>query len=283
VGLFGWEDRSLTLFQAALLGLVQGLTEFLPVSSTAHVRLVPELFGWPDPGAPFTAAIQLGTLVAIVAYFWKDLVRSLGGWASSFFDPSRRNSPEARMGWAVVWGTFPIVVFGILFRHEIETGLRSLYVVAWSLIGIGLVMAGAEWMGKRTRQLNDVRPKDGFAVGLFQALALIPGVSRSGSTISGALFLGFERADAARFSFLLSVPSILAAGVFSLWRHREVLLGPEQAAVWTANAASFVSGYLAIALLLRMLKKHGIGVFVGYRLLVGIAVLVALQAGWLDA
>lgn len=273
----------MTLFEAVILGLVQGLTEFLPVSSTAHIRIVPALFGWDDPGAPFTAAIQLGTLVAIVLYFWKDLFRALGGWAASLIQPDRKKSPEARLGWAVLVGSIPIVVLGVVFKDQIETGLRSLYVIAISLIAVGILMAIAEKVGRKTRKVEDVSVRDGALVGLFQAVALIPGVSRSGSTISGGLFLGFERADAARLSFLLSVPSILGAGLYSIWKHKDVLLGPDQTAVWVANGVSFITGYLSIAFLLKLLQKHGIGVFVGYRILVGVAILAALSQGWLAA
>ena len=269
------------IVEAIVLGIVQGLTEFLPVSSTAHVRIVPAIFGWPDPGAPFTAAIQLGSLVAIVAYFWKDLLHALSGWVRSF-KPGVGQTPESRLGWAVVIGTIPIVVCGVLFKDQIETSLRSLYIIAWSLIAVGLLMAVAEQAGKRVRKVADVRLSDGLVVGLFQALALIPGVSRSGSTITGSLFLGFERAEAARFSFLLSIPSILAAGVYSLLKHKEMLNGPEATAVWVANAVSLISGYLAIAFLIRMLQKHGTYAFVTYRLVLGVGILIALSRGILQ-
>lgn len=268
------------IVEAIVLGLVQGFSEFLPISSTAHIRIVPALLGWDDPGAPFTAAIQLGTLLAIVAYFWKDLIRVLVGWVQSFGPKGDKGTPEARMGWAVFIGSIPIMVFGLLFKDQIETQLRSLQVIAWALIIVGVLMGVAEKVGRKERKTEDVRWTDGLIVGFCQAVALIPGASRSGSTITGALFLGFERAEAARFSFLLSIPSILAAGIYSIWSHRDVLLGPDQTAVWIANGVSLVSGYLSIALLLKLLAKYGTGVFVGYRLLLGIGILVALQQGW---
>lgn len=267
------------LIQAAVLGLVQGLTEFLPISSTAHVRIVPELFGWKDPGASFTAAIQLGTLAAILLYFAKDLVRAFQGWAASLAPGGPKGSSEARLVWAVLIGTIPIVAGGLAFEDQIEHGLRSLYVIAGSLILVGLLMALAERLGRKDRREGSVLWVDGLVVGLFQAIALIPGVSRSGSTISGALFLGFAREDAARFSFLLSVPSILGAGVYSIYRHRDALLGPDQAAVWVANGVSFVTGFLSIAFLLHFLKRHGVAAFVVYRVLVGSAILAALATG----
>lgn len=268
------------IVEAIVLGLVQGLSEFLPISSTAHIRIVPALLGWEDPGAPFTAAIQLGTLVAIVAYFWKDLTQAARGWFQSLGDREKRDTPEARMGWAVLVGTIPIVVLGFLFRDQIENQLRSMHVIAWALIIVGITMGIADRLGPKTRSSREVRWTDGVVVGLCQAVALIPGASRSGSTITGALFLGFDRAEAARFSFLLSIPSILAAGIFSIWSHRDVLLGPDQTAVWVANAVSLVSGYLSIALLLKLLARYGTAMFVVYRILLGGAILVAMQAGW---
>ncbi len=269
------------LVEAIVLGLIQGLTEFLPVSSTAHIRLVPELLGWKDPGAPFTAAIQLGTLLAIVLFFARDLTRALRGWAQSLVPGGERNSAEARLGWAVLIGSIPIVVCGLAFQEAIETKLRSLAVIGTALILVGIGMGLADRAGRKDRREGSVLWVDGLVVGLFQALALIPGVSRSGSTISGALLLGFAREDAARFSFLLSVPSILAAGAYSLYKHRDVLLGPDQTAVWVANGVSFVTGYLAIAFLLQFFKRHGVIAFVVYRVAVGSAILVALWQGWL--
>lgn len=265
------------IVEAIILGLVQGFSEFLPISSTAHIRIVPAVLGWEDPGAPFTAAIQLGTLLAIVAYFWKDLVRTIRGWIISLGPKGDKGSPEARLGWAVFIGSIPIVVLGLAFQDQIEHQLRSLQVIAWALIVVGVLMGIAEWVGRKERRTEDVGWRDGLIVGLCQAVALIPGASRSGSTITGALFLGFDRAEAARFSFLLSVPSILAAGIYSLWDHREVLLGPDQAAVFVANLVSFGSGYLSIAILLKMLARYGTAFFVGYRILLGAGILIALQ------
>lgn len=269
------------LIEAIVLGLVQGLTEFLPISSTAHIRIVPAMFGWDDPGAPFTAAIQLGTLAALLLYFAKDIIRTATAWAQSLTPGGDRNSAEARLGWAVLIGTVPIVIGGVLFKDSIETGLRSLYVISGALILVAGLMAWAEKVGRKERREASVIWLDGLVVGLFQAAALIPGVSRSGATISGGLLLGFDRGDAARFSFFLSIPSVLAAGVYSIWKHKDVLLGAQQQAVWVANGVSFVSGYLAIAFLLSFLKRHGIGAFVVYRVLVGLGILAAIWQGWL--
>lgn len=267
------------IIEAIILGIVQGLTEFLPISSTAHIRLVPTLFGWEDPGAAFTAVIQLGTLVAVLVYFRKDLVDAIGGWARSLIDPTRRNTQEARMGWAVFIGTIPVVVAGLLFKHKIENDLRSLNVIAGSLVAMGLLLLAAEKVGKRTRGVGQVTVIDGLVVGLFQALAVIPGVSRSGSTITGALFSGFDRAAAARFSFLLSVPSVFAAAVFSLKEHASAFQGPLLVPAIVANIAALISGYAAIAFLISYLQKHGTIVFIVYRVTLGLLLFGLLFSG----
>lgn len=267
------------LIQAIALGIVQGLTEFLPISSTAHLRIVPSLLGWPDPGAAFTASIQLGTLGAIVVYFAKDLWSALRGWVASFRGGEAAREPQARIGWAIVLGTIPIGVFGFLFKDAIEGSLRSLYVIAGSLIGMGVLMLLADQFGKRRREISEVGPRDGLWVGLWEAIALIPGASRSGSTITGALIAGFDREAAARFSFLLSVPAILIAAVFSIAEHRDELLGANLAPMLVANVFSFAFGYLSIAFLIRYLQRHGIRAFVLYRLAIGVLLLYLLWTG----
>lgn len=269
------------LIQAIVLGIVQGLTEFLPISSTAHLRIVPSLLGWNDPGAAFTASIQLGTLVAIVAYFAKDLYVALRGWLGSFRGGEAARTPEAKMGWAIVVGTIPIGICGFVFKDAIEGSLRSLYVIAFSLIGMGALMLVADSIGAKRRGTDSVTPKDGLWVGLWEAAALIPGASRSGSTITGALFAGFDRAAAARFSFLLSVPAILIAGVFSIAEHRKELLGDNLVPMLVANLFSFVFGYLSIAFLIRFLQRRGIRAFVLYRVVLGVIVLYLLWTGLL--
>lgn len=273
------------LVEAVVLGIVQGLTEFLPISSTAHIRIVPSLVGWPDPGAAFTAVIQLGTIVAVIAYFWSDLCRFFTGWLAGMWDRGRRSSLEWRMGWAIVVGTVPIAIFGLLFKDSIEGSLRSLYVIAFALISLGLLMMVAEIVGRRKRPLDDVRLRDGLWVGFWQALALIPGASRSGTTITGGLFAGLDRPTAARFSFLLSVPSIVLAALFNLAEHKDLFLTGEAALLTPAIVASFaalVSGYASIAFLLRFLQKHGTWVFVAYRVLLGGLILVLLVTGRLE-
>jgi undecaprenyl-diphosphatase len=263
--------------QAIVMGLVQGLTEFLPVSSTAHLRLLPALAGWDDPGAAFTAAIQLGTLLAVLVYFRNELLHAFRGWWGHVTG-KKKKSPEARMGWAILLGTVPIVVFGILLKSRIENEWRSLTIVASSLILVGLVLLAAEMLSRRVREERDVQPLDGLWVGLWQALALIPGMSRSGSSIAGALFLGFDRPAAARFSFLLSVPSVFGAGIYSIYKHRQEMLGDLLTPVIVANVVSFVVGYASIAFLIKLLQRHGTFVFIVYRVLLGVLIL-ALLAG----
>jgi undecaprenyl-diphosphatase len=269
------------LIQAIVYGIVQGLTEFLPISSTAHLRIVPALAGWPDPGAGFTAVIQLGTLLAVLIYFARDLSKAFMGWVRNIGNP-RSADPDARMGWAIVVGTIPIVVLGVVAQKWIKGELRSLWVIAATLIVMGVIMAVAERVGAKRRQVEDVQVKDGWIVGLWQALALIPGMSRSGSTISGALFDGFDRAAAARFSFLLSIPSILAAGLKELYDEREELIGSHLTPTLVATIVSFIVGYASIAFLMKFLQRHGILPFVLYRIVLGVALIVLLTAGALS-
>lgn len=268
----------MTWIQAIIIGIVQGLTEFLPISSTAHVRIVPELLGWPDPGAAFTAVIQLGTLLAVFVYFWKDIVRVSGAWLRGFRNPDMRDQ-DYRLGWAVFYGTIPVVVLGLLLKDQIGEGFRSLYVIAGALIGLALLLGLAERVAKHIRLLSDVRVADGWVVGLFQAMALIPGVSRSGSTIAGALFLGFDRETAARLSFLLSIPAISMAGVFELISERKELAHVGVAPLLIATVAAFVSGYVSIEFLLRFLRTRSTFVFIAYRIALGILLLVMLAQG----
>lgn len=269
------------LIEAIVLGIVQGLTEFLPISSTAHLRILPALLGWDDPGASFTAVIQLGTLGAVLLYFRSELAAALGAWGRSLVDASFRRTPEGRLGWAIFWGTIPIVVLGVLFKSSIEHELRSLQVIAWSLIGMGLLLGVADRMASGVRTEEEATVRDGVWVGLWQCIALIPGASRSGSTITGALLGRFDRAAAARFSFLLSVPSVFAAGVFSLKEHAGDL-GGQWLAVLVATAVSFAVGYASIAFLIRYLQTRGLIPFVVYRVALGAAILALLASGTLQ-
>jgi len=260
-----------------VLGLVQGLTEFLPISSSGHLRIVPAFFGWEDPGAAFTAVIQLGTMAAVLLYFRADLWRIAVAWLRSLRDPSVRGEIDARMGWYIILGTIPIGVLGLAFQDPIETEFRTLELIGVTLIVFGLAMLGAEAASRRDRSLRDITARDGLVIGFAQALALVPGVSRSGATISAGLLLNFDRAAAARYSFLLSVPAVVLSGVFEL-RHAGEGNLPIGATI-IATVLAFVSGYASIAFLLRYLERHSIGVFVGYRIVLGALVVGLATAG----
>lgn len=271
------------LTQAIVLGIVQGATEFLPVSSTAHMRIVPSLLGWPDPGAAFTAVIQLGTLAAVFVYFRGDLARAFSAWVRSFYDTKARRSPDGRMGWAIFVGTIPIMLAGVIFKDEIRSqSVRSLYVVSWALIAMGLLLAAADRLARHRRKVESTGIGDGLWVGLWQAIALVPGASRSGSTITGALFAGFDRAAAARFSFLLSVPSIFAAAAISLYDERKRILDQQLGATAAAVLAAFVVGYLSIGWLIAVLQKRSAIAFVVYRVALGLAIILLLRYGVLS-
>jgi undecaprenyl-diphosphatase len=263
----------MALWFAALLGIVQGLTEFIPISSTAHLRVVPALFGYPDPGAAYTAVIQLGTLVAVLAYFARDLANLPVALVRS---PS---SPEGRLPLLLAVGTVPIVVAGLLLKKQIETDLRSLYVIAGALIIVGLAMAVIDRhaAGRDAhRPLAGITYTDALLVGLAQSLALVPGVSRSGATICMTLLLGFSRSDSARFSFLLSIPAIAGAGIFEA-RSAFRDLGPGAwPALLVGTTTAALSGYMAIAWLIKWLGSHDLIGFAIYRVLAGLALLAAL-------
>jgi undecaprenyl-diphosphatase len=271
------------VIEAIIYGIVQGVTEWLPISSTAHLRIVPALMGRPDPGAAFTATIQLGTILAVLIYFRDDLKRAISAWFRSFADPAARKTADAKLAWGAFWGTFPIVGVALLLQNYIEGELRSLYVIAGMLIGFGLVMWWADTYKVGQRNMESVSIKDGLIVGLFQCLSLIPGTSRSGSTMTGAYLIGFDRATAARLSFLLSVPSITAAGIYQIYKHRDEILNQSLTPILVATFVSFVVGYATIAWLIKFLQKRGLGVFVGYRILLGIALIVLVQSGVIPA
>jgi undecaprenyl-diphosphatase len=266
-----------TAFQAIVLGIVQGLTEFLPISSTAHLRIVPAFAGWPDPGAAFTAVVQLGTMAAVLIYFRDDLWRIARTWFISLRHPEHRQDLDARMGWYIGLGTIPIAIFGFIFRDQIESGGRNLYLIGSMLIAAGLVLFAADYTSRRERDLTTLNSRDGTIIGFAQAAALIPGVSRSGATMSAGLFLGLDREAAARYSFLLSVPAVVLSGLFELRK-----IGGEGAAgavpTVIATLLAFVVGYASIALLLRYLVRHNLSVFVVYRVVLGLLV-IGLTAG----
>ena len=267
------------LWFAALLGIVQGLTEFIPVSSTAHLRVVPALFRFPDPGAAYTAVLQLGTLVAVLAYFAKDLVQLA---VAMFKQPA---SPEGKLPWLIAAGTVPIVVAGLALKKHVEGDRwRSLYVIATALIAVGILMIIIDRYANgrdNPRPIAALTWQDAVLVGLAQSLALVPGVSRSGATICMALCLGFARSDAARFSFLLSIPAIAGAGIFEAKDAFRMLGRDAIPALAVGVTAAAISGYISIAWLLKWLGSHDLIGFAVYRILAGLALLGALAVGLL--
>jgi undecaprenyl-diphosphatase len=270
----------MSILQSIVLGLVQGLTEFLPISSTAHLRIVPALLGWQDPGAAFTAITQLGTMAAVLLYFRSDLWRIATAWTAGLTSRERRSELDSRMGWYLIVGTIPIALLGLVFSHQIETGARSLFIIGSALIVLGLILLAADWLGEKVRRIESAALPDALGVGLAQALALIPGVSRSGATITAGLFLGFTREDAARFSFLLSIPAVVLSGLFELRSFLSAGGGAEALGpVIVATIVAFISGYAAIAFLLRYLAHHSVAVFVIYRLALGALVLILAGTG----
>jgi undecaprenyl-diphosphatase len=273
-----------SLLEAIVLGIAQGLTEFLPISSTAHLRIVPAFAGWPDPGAAFTAVTQLGTMAAVLLYFRYDLLRISRAWLRSLRDPLVRRQLDARIGWYIVLGTIPIGIFGVLFKDQIETGARDLYLIGTTLIVLGLALLLAEKVGRRDRTIDQIRTRDGFVIGLAQALALVPGVSRSGATITAGLFMGLDRTAAARFSFLLSIPAVVLSGLLELG---SILSGEEGETtsafgLLVATTLAFLVGYASIAFLLRYLTSHSTGIFVAYRVGLGVLVLALTSAGTIE-
>lgn len=260
--------------QALVLGLVQGLTEFIPISSTAHLRIVPALLHWGDPGAAFSAVIQLGTLAAVVAYFARDVWRLAAAAALSLFRGDVRAGPDARLAWAIAAGNVPIALLGFGLRDVIEHQFRSLYLIAGMLILVALGLALAERRGEGSLPMERLTLRSVMMIGCFQALALIPGTSRSGATILGGLLAGLQRTHAARFSFLLGIPAIVGSGLFEL---PEVIAGVRAgelsaAALVLGLIAAAVSGYASIAFLLRYLQRHTTLLFVCYRLALGLLV-----------
>lgn len=271
----------MSLLEAVVLGLVQGLTEFLPISSTAHLRVVPALVGWGDPGAAYSAIIQLGTVVAVILYFWKDIVRLFLAWIRGIASRKPLDEVDSRLAWLVIIGTIPVGVLGLAFKHQIETSLRSLWIISFSLIGLAILLFISEKVAQHRRTIDQMTVKDGVVIGLWQSLALIPGSSRSGSTLTGGLFLGLKREDAARFSFLLSIPATAAAGIFELKHVLQTPAVDRPAIVMlvVGTVVSFVSGMAAIAGLLRFLRTRTTLVFVVYRIGLGLLLIGLLLGG----
>ncbi|MEE1621220.1 undecaprenyl-diphosphate phosphatase [Zafaria sp. Z1313] len=267
-------------FEALFLGLVQGLTEFLPISSSAHLRIVGELLpNASDPGATFTAITQLGTEAAVIVFFWRDIVRIIKAWAASLVGRVPRNDPDARMGWLIILGSIPIAVLGLLFEEQIDSTFRSLWIVATTLIVFGLILAVADTFGRQQRSLDQLTYKHGILYGLAQAMALIPGVSRSGGTITGGLLLGYTREAATRYSFLLAIPAVMASGFYKLYKALtdEAANGPYGIPeTLAATGVAFIVGYIIVGWLLKYISTHNYRLFVWYRVLLGLGLYVLL-------
>ncbi|MET9826718.1 undecaprenyl-diphosphate phosphatase [Streptomyces sp. NPDC006349] len=280
-------------FESLVLGLVQGLTEFLPVSSSAHLRLTAAFSGWHDPGAAFTAITQIGTEAAVLIYFRDDIGRILSAWTRSLTDKSMRRNPDARMGWLVIVGSIPIGVLGLTLKDQIEGPFRDLRITATMLIVVGVIIGIADRMAARDekggrhrapqqrKELENLGVRDGLIFGLCQAAALVPGVSRSGATISGGLFMGYRREAAARYSFLLAVPAVLASGVFELkdaMASDHVSWGP----TLFATVIAFATGYVVIAWFMKFISTKSFMPFVWYRIALGIVIIALVAAGVLS-
>jgi undecaprenyl-diphosphatase len=274
--------------EVIVLAIVQGLTEFIPISSTAHLRIVPALFGWKDPGSAFTAVLQIGTLVAVLWYFWRDIPRILAAMIDDLKHRRFAATQDSRLGWMIVVGTLPIVVCALLFKQHIKSTLRSLYVISAAVAGVAALLAIAEWIiakrraaGLEGRDLDQAGWRDAIVVGLAQAAALIPGTSRSGATILGGLCTGLTREAAARFSFLLSIPAILAAGVFEMIEERHALFASSADAVklLVALFVTAVVGYATIPWLLGFLRNRTMLVFIVYRFALAGLLLYLLAVG----
>ncbi|MFF5253551.1 undecaprenyl-diphosphate phosphatase [Streptomyces leeuwenhoekii] len=280
-------------FESLILGLVQGLTEFLPVSSSAHLRLTAAFSGWEDPGAAFTAITQIGTEAAVLIYFRKDIGRIISAWTRSLADKGMRGAPDARMGWLVIVGSIPIGVLGVTLKDQIEGPFRDLRITAAMLIGMGVVLGFADRLAardesggrhraaKQRKTLQDLGVRDGLIYGVCQAMALVPGVSRSGATISGGLFMGYRREAAARYSFLLAIPAVLASGLFELKDAAEgghVSWGP----TIFATIIAFGVGYAVIAWFMKFISTKSFMPFVWYRIALGVLIIVLVGMGVLS-
>ncbi|MBJ7473143.1 MAG: undecaprenyl-diphosphate phosphatase [Solirubrobacteraceae bacterium] len=272
----------LNYIEAIILGIVQGLTEFLPISSSAHIRITSALFGWGDPGAAFTAVTQIGTEIAVVIYFWKDITRIARAWLKSL--PERRwpSDPDARMGWLVIFGTLPVVVLGLFLESPIDSAFRDLRLIACTLIIFGLLLGLADRFSRSDRELKDLTVGHGIIYGFAQAMALIPGVSRSGGTITAGRLLGYSREAATRYAFLLALPAVFGSGIYKL----KDIGGADAATGWgptiVATIVAFAVGYVVIAWLMRYLRTKSYAPFVAYRVALGVLLLVLIFSGAID-
>ena len=272
----------LSWLQAIILGISQGLTEFLPISSTAHTLIVSKLLGWPDPGAAFTAVSQVGTELAVVIYFRSDIARIISLWSRSLLNKELRSDINVKMGWYVIIGTLPIAMAGILFRDAIETTARNLWLVAGALIVMGIALGSADKFASHTKDETDLGLASSIYFGIGQALALIPGVSRSGATITAGLLQGFKRDVVARYSFLLAIPAVFASAALEAGN-----ISSDEFVNWpatlVATAIAFGVGYLVIAGLMKYLQTRTFLPFVIYRISLGVVLLGLLATGVLSA
>ena len=273
----------LDFLKAVVLGMLQGLTEFLPISSSAHLRIFPELFGWGDPGAAFTAVIQIGTELAVLIYFRKDIWRIASAWVQSLYRPDLRGTLDSRMGWYIIVGSMPIVILGVLLKDIIEEDFRNLWIIGTTLIVLGIILGIADRVGRSDRSISRMTLSHAIYLGLAQAAALVPGVSRSGATISMGRFLGYDREAATRFAFLLAIPAVVGAGLFEL---KEIPGGDNAYGPWptlVATVVSFLVGYAAIAWLLRYVSTNSYLPFVVYRIALGAFTLTMVSLGYMAA
>lgn len=271
------------LLRSVVLGLLQGLTEFLPISSSAHLAIFPQLFGWGDPGAAYTAVVQIGTEAAVVLYFWRDIWTIGSGWLRGLVVAEARREPAWRMGWFIIIGSLPIVILGLLLEDLIDREFRSLWVIATTLIVLGIVLGLAERFGRKQRAIDELTPRHAVLFGVAQAAAIVPGVSRSGATISMGLFLGYERQAATRYAFLLAIPAVVGAGVYKL----KDIPGGENAygtmPTIVGTVVAFVVGLAVIHWLLRYVSTRSYAPFVAYRIALGVVVIILLSTGALSA
>lgn len=285
----------MTFLEAIILGIVQGLTEFLPISSSAHLRVVGELLEpGQEPGAAFTAIVQLGTETAVLIYFWNDITRIIGKWFRAVAGRLPHSDPDVRMGWMVIIGSIPIGVLGLLFEDQIDHGLRNLYITAAMLILFGLLLGLADRIAPQRKELRDLTVRDGIVFGLAQALALIPGVSRSGGTITAGLLMGYSRQAAARYAFLLAVPAVFASGFYKAAQEIPALVTaegraaaaaagePSLLAIVVATVVAFAVGYAVIVWFMRLIENRSYMPFVLYRVVAGVLLLVLLWTGVID-
>jgi undecaprenyl-diphosphatase len=268
--------------EALVLGIVQGLTEFLPISSSAHQAIVGQFFGGTDPGSAFTAITQLGTESAVIIYFRKDIWLIIKNWLFALVGKLPRDDPEARLGWLVIIGSIPIVVLGLLFQDAIDHGLRNLWTVAAMLAGFGIIIGVIDQVAANSRPLESMTWRNGVFLGLVQSLALIPGVSRSGATIAGGLALGYQRVAAAKYSFLLAIPAVVGSGLFKLADISSDPVPPAWGPIVLATVIAFAIGYAVIAWLLRYVSTHTFMPFVIYRIALAVLVAILLLTGVLS-